>query len=206
LSIDSLLAERQIDEALTSGEANEAAGVVGAAMLLYQTILRYKKRTALPFHNWHTAHVHNEHADVALSGIMRFLDSEYGDTWLDQPNAKILDQIVWRFVVRQHQTMSYERGFGGSAPLFHVDGSTVVATDTDYAPPVFKISARFQRAGSAFESGAARITHSRVCIRGSPHADESQNEKTQPLGWVLLTVLDVAMCRLTGQLLSNRRN
>lgn len=135
LPIDADLAERQIEEALVDGEANDAAGIVGAAMLLYQTILRYKNRTALPFHNWHAAHVHDEHADVALPGIMRFLDSEYGETWLDRSNAEILDQIVWRFVVRQHQTMSYERGFGGTAPLFHVDGATVIATDNDYIDP-----------------------------------------------------------------------
>jgi hypothetical protein len=31
--------------------------------------------------------------------------------------------------------MSYERGFGGSAPLFHVDGAIIVGTNTDYIDP-----------------------------------------------------------------------
>jgi hypothetical protein len=31
--------------------------------------------------------------------------------------------------------MSYERGFGGSAPLFHVDGTTVIGTNTDFTDP-----------------------------------------------------------------------
>jgi hypothetical protein len=31
--------------------------------------------------------------------------------------------------------MSYERGFGGSAPLFHLDGTTVIGTGTDYTDP-----------------------------------------------------------------------
>jgi hypothetical protein len=31
--------------------------------------------------------------------------------------------------------MSYERGFGGNAPLFHVDGVTVIGTNTDYTDP-----------------------------------------------------------------------
>ena len=31
--------------------------------------------------------------------------------------------------------MSYERGFGGSAPLFHVDGTTIIGTNTDYTDP-----------------------------------------------------------------------
>jgi hypothetical protein len=31
--------------------------------------------------------------------------------------------------------MSYERGFGGSAPLFHVDGVAVIGTNVDYIDP-----------------------------------------------------------------------
>jgi hypothetical protein len=31
--------------------------------------------------------------------------------------------------------MSYERGFGGGAPLFHVDGTIVVGSETDYIDP-----------------------------------------------------------------------
>ena len=31
--------------------------------------------------------------------------------------------------------MSYERGFGGSAPLFNVDGTTIIGTNTDYTDP-----------------------------------------------------------------------
>jgi hypothetical protein len=31
--------------------------------------------------------------------------------------------------------MSYERGFGGVAPLFHVDGTRIVATEMDYTNP-----------------------------------------------------------------------
>jgi hypothetical protein len=31
--------------------------------------------------------------------------------------------------------MSYERGFGGSAPLFHIDGTTIIGTDADFSDP-----------------------------------------------------------------------
>ena len=38
--------------------------------------------------------------------------------------------------------MSYERGFGGSAPLFHIDGTTVIGTDADFSEPG-ALNARF---------------------------------------------------------------
>ncbi|KHK93561.1 hypothetical protein [Novosphingobium malaysiense] len=34
-----------------------------------------------------------------------------------------------RYVVRQHEAMSYERGFGGSPPLFFLEGERIVGND-----------------------------------------------------------------------------
>jgi hypothetical protein len=128
--------ERRLEGLLVDDEeANEAAGVVLAAMLLYQTVLRYKRRSPTQFHNWYAQQIHNDYADVALPGVIRFLEAELGKAWLDRTNHEILDRLIWRFVVRQHQTMSYERGFGGVAPLFHVDGNRIVATEMDYTDP-----------------------------------------------------------------------
>lgn len=139
------VSERQLEELLIESEANEAAAVPLAAMLLYQTIFRYKALTTPQFNNWYAQQVHNDYADVALPGLVRFLDAEFGDRWIERSNAEILDCIIWRFVIRQHQTMSYERGFGGVAPLFHVDGTRIVATETDYTDPRAK-NPRFWRA------------------------------------------------------------
>jgi hypothetical protein len=127
--------ERQLEELLVESEANEAAVTVLASMLLYQTILRYKQRCPVPIKNWYAQQIHNDYADVALPGIIHFLETELGEQWTDRTNREILDRLIWRFVVRQHQTMSYERGFGGVAPLFHVDGTRIVATEMDYTNP-----------------------------------------------------------------------
>jgi hypothetical protein len=45
------------------------------------------------------------------------------------PNRDVMSRLLSRFVVRQHETMSYEKGFGGSPPLFRVDGTMIVGTD-----------------------------------------------------------------------------
>jgi hypothetical protein len=140
LSIDAKFSERQLEELLIESEANEAANVVLASMLLYQTIFRHEVRSSDQFNNWYEQHVRNDYADVALSGLIRFFEGEFGASWTERKNGEILDRVIWRFVIRQHQTMSYERGFGGAAPLFHVDVTRVVATEMDYTDPRAKNS------------------------------------------------------------------
>lgn len=104
-------------------------------MLFYQTILRYPNAVAAPFKNWYQQHVNDPYADIALPGVIDMLNGEFGPAWIDLSNREILKSVIWRFVVRQHETMSYERGFGGSAPLFHVDGAAIIGTDSDYSDP-----------------------------------------------------------------------
>ena len=136
LSVDAKFSERSLEILLTEeGEANEAAGIVLATMLLYQVVVRYKQLMETPFHNWYQQQVYDPYADISVPGVDTFLHGEFGPDWLDRSNGEILNRVIWRFVIRQHQTMSYERGFGGSAPLFHVDGTTIIGTTTDFTDP-----------------------------------------------------------------------
>ncbi|MCR6733397.1 MAG: hypothetical protein NVV83_04585 [Afipia sp.] len=135
LPIDAPFSERSLEESLVGGEANEASGIVLAAILLYQTVLRYQTRTLAAYKNWYAQQVFNPSADIALPEIAKYLIEEFGNDWLDCSNERLLHRVVWRFVIQQHQTMSYERGFGGSAPLFHVDGTTIIGTNSDFTDP-----------------------------------------------------------------------
>ncbi|MGH6710466.1 MAG: hypothetical protein ACREEK_16000 [Bradyrhizobium sp.] len=135
LPIASPFSERNLENHLIDGEANDTAGIAIAALLFYQTVHRYPAAVAAPFHNWYSRHVKDPYADIALPGVIDMLHGEFGNSWIDRSNREILDRVIWRFVIRQHQTMSYERGFGGNAPLFHVDGVTVIGTNTDYTDP-----------------------------------------------------------------------
>jgi hypothetical protein len=67
--------------------------------------------------------------------VLAALRSDSGNGWWNSSNREILDRVLWRFLLLQHQTMSYERGFGGNAPLFHIDGTTAIGTATDYTDP-----------------------------------------------------------------------
>jgi len=135
LPIEAQFSEHNLENLLVDTEANEPACIAVATILLYLVVVRYQRQIRPSFNNWYEQQVYNDLADISLPGVVRFLHQEFGEDWFDHPNGEILSRILSRFVIRQHERMSYERGFGGSAPLFHVDGTTVIGTGTDYTDP-----------------------------------------------------------------------
>ncbi len=136
LSIDSKFGEHHIAQLLQDdGEANQVVGLALAALLLYSVLLKYQTKVDERYDAWYQNHVQDRFADVSVPGVLGSLRSDSGDAWWHRTNREILDHVIWRFVLLQHQTMSYERGFGGSAPLFHIDATNVIGTETDYTDP-----------------------------------------------------------------------
>ena len=90
---------------------------------------------AAAYDGWHRNHVYDLWADLSLPGVLEHLDQRFGRDgfWL-APNREVLNHVVWRFVVQQHQAMSIDRGFA-SSPLLHVDGETVIGTAADFSDP-----------------------------------------------------------------------
>lgn len=142
LSIGSKFAERNLVDQLTEGEAQQISGIAVATILLYVVLLRYQTSVEPAYDVWYQNLVQDRFADLSVPGVLGTLRSEYGDDWWQRPNREILNLLLWRFVLLQHQTMSYERGFGGSAPLFHLDGTTIIGTDADFSEPG-ALNARF---------------------------------------------------------------
>jgi hypothetical protein len=135
--VERFLCDSLIERGLVSGPAGPAV----AALLLYSLILRYDLTVSDAHKGWNTLKVFDPGADVAMPTVAHMLNVEFEDWW-NTPNREILSRIVGRFVVRQHETMSYEKGFGGSPPLFRVDGTLVVGTgitrdDVDPGNPRF---------------------------------------------------------------------
>jgi hypothetical protein len=142
LAIGSKFSERNLANILIEGEAEQAGGIVLASMLLYAVLLRYQTSVEPSYDAWYQNLVQDRFADLSVPGVLGTLRSEYGDAWWCRPNREILNLVLWRFVLLQHQTMSYERGFGGSAPLFHIDRTTIIGTDADFSEPG-ALNARF---------------------------------------------------------------
>jgi len=124
------LAERSlraalIEEDLVSGPAGPAV----AALLLFTLLLRYDLTVNEAHKGWSTRKVSDPFADVAMPTVAQALALDLGKDWWNMPNRDVISRLLNRFVVRQHETMSYEKGFGGSPPLFRVDGTAIVGMD-----------------------------------------------------------------------------
>jgi hypothetical protein len=134
LGIDSLCSERALSILLVDDRQVMHAGAIAlASMLLYILLLRYQVTTERDYDAWYANLVQDPFADISVPGVLGTLRSEYGDGWWDRPNDEILNLVVWRFVVLQHRTMGFDRG--GEAPLFHLDGTTLIGAEADFDDP-----------------------------------------------------------------------
>jgi hypothetical protein len=158
IAISSKFSERHLARLLIDGEAEQASGIVLAAILMFALLLRYQTSVEQAYDAWYENLVQDRFADLSVPGVLGTLRSEYGDDWWHQPSRDVLNLLIWRFVLLQHQTMSYERGFGGSAPLFHIDGATIIGTDADFSDPQ-ALNARF--------FSAMRILHDLKLVDGA---------------------------------------
>lgn len=123
--VERLLRSSLVEEDLVSGLAGPAV----ATLLLFALLLRYKTSVKEAHKGWNTKKVIHPFADVAIPTVEMALTTDLGNDWWNLPNREVMSRLLNRFVVRQHETMSYEKGFGGSPPLFRVDGTMIVGMD-----------------------------------------------------------------------------
>ncbi|WP_426169689.1 hypothetical protein [Sandarakinorhabdus sp. DWP1-3-1] len=122
--VERLLRKALVEQDFVSGPA----GPLLASLLLYSLILRYDLTVAEAHKGWNIQKAPDQGADVAMPTVFHMLTVDFGEGWWKMANREILTRVLKRFVIRQHETMSYEKGFGGSPPLFRVDGMMVYGT------------------------------------------------------------------------------
>lgn len=130
---------KNVEEQLSSllldeNETNGPGGIGLATILLYVATLRYSKDVDARYDDWYRNHVADSASDLCLPEFRDWLNAGDG-SWLDRSNRAILEISWWKYLVIQHQKMSYDRGFGGSSALFNLDGTTVIGTGLDYMNP-----------------------------------------------------------------------
>lgn len=123
--------ERQLSDALIDKDfVSGAAGPLVATLLLFALLLRHELTVDESHKGWNAQKVVDPFSDVGLPTVVHSLKTEIGNDWWNRPNGEVIARLLNRFVIRQHETMSYEKGFGGSPPFFRFDGRLVVGTDT----------------------------------------------------------------------------
>lgn len=123
--------ERTLRDALIEGDfVRGPAGPAIAVLLIFTILLRYDLAVADAHKGWNAKKVVHPFSDVAIPTVAHALVTELGKDWWHMTNREVIARLLNRFVIRQHETMSYERGFGGSPPLFRIDGTMIVGMDT----------------------------------------------------------------------------
>ncbi len=119
---------------LDENEANGPGAIGLATILLYVATIRYSTEVDARYDDWYRNHVGDPSSDLSLPGFRDWLGA--GDKfWLDRTNRELIEGTWWKYLVIQHQKMSYDRGFGGNSALFNLDGTTVIGTGLDYVNP-----------------------------------------------------------------------
>lgn len=114
-----------VDDGLVSGTIGPALSI----LLLLVLMLRFEHTVAEAYQGWNRAKAYQPLSDISMPTLAQALVMELGSNWWTRPLRDVVARVMTRFVVRQHETMSYEKGYGGSPPLFRVDGVMIVGMD-----------------------------------------------------------------------------
>ncbi len=127
------LAEPNLEAAIRSGTyLASPAGLAIPSALFALTLGRYRRWEASEFGDWlaSDAVVKDPYLDLLPStvslGLVRHLDD-----WWTLPWSRLVEYVLSRFVVQQHQSMSYEKTAKGERCLIQVDGQRI-ASDGPY--------------------------------------------------------------------------
>jgi hypothetical protein len=107
-------------------------GLAVPAILFALSLGRYHQWESTEYGNWLTsdAVVKDQYLDLLPSTASLGLERHLGDWW-NQPWTRLVEYLLSRFVVQQHQSMSYERTASGDRCLLQVDGQRIVS-DSSY--------------------------------------------------------------------------
>jgi hypothetical protein len=114
------LSESNLDARLRLVELAYASpeGIACALMLIVMTVSRYIKWDKVAYGNWLAGATHDPYRDITVPVVLRELRESLGD-FLDSKLREIAVVVIGRFVVKQHEVLSYEKVWDGTRALFH---------------------------------------------------------------------------------------
>ncbi len=127
ISADHPLAEPNLEAAIRSGShLASPAGLAIPSLLLALTLGRYQRWDSSEYGNWlaSDAVVKDPYLDLLPSTVSLGLARHLG-AWWTLPWKKLGEYVLSRFIVQQHQSMSYEKTAKGDRCLIQVDGQRI---------------------------------------------------------------------------------
>ena len=99
-------------------------GIACALVLLVMTVSRYTRWHDGQYGNWLAGATHDPYRDITVPVVLRELQDSLGNFW-DSTWREIATIVIGRFVVRQHEVLSYEKVWDGTRALFHSEQGTI---------------------------------------------------------------------------------
>jgi hypothetical protein len=122
------VAEDSLESLVRSSEfLQSSTGLALPMVLLATTLMRYARWETTNYGKWLASAAKDPYLDlippVIASGLVRRFDQWWNCKWTD-----LTGFVLSRYVVRQHQSMSYEKSWTGDRCLLQVDGPKVFST------------------------------------------------------------------------------
>jgi hypothetical protein len=93
-------------------------------VLLMMTVTRYTRWDGGQYGNWLAGAAHDPYRDITVPVVLRELRDSFGNFW-DATWRDLAMLVIGRFVVSQHEVLSYEKVWDGSRALFHSEQGVI---------------------------------------------------------------------------------
>ena len=95
-----------------------------ALVLLTMTVCRYTRWNDGQYGNWLAGAAHDPYRDITVPVVLREFRDSFGNFW-DSTWKEIAMLVISRFVIRQHEVLSYEKVWDGTRALFHSEQGVI---------------------------------------------------------------------------------
>jgi hypothetical protein len=106
---------------------HSSTGLALPMILLAATLARYARWEPTKYGQWLAGAASDAYLDLIPPVVSTGLCRCFGDWW-KRPWKELTAHVLSRFVVRQHQSMSYEKSWAGDRCLLQLDGPKVFST------------------------------------------------------------------------------
>ena len=96
-------------------------------ILLSVTLARYSQWEATNYGKWLASAANDPYLDLVPPLVTTGLSRRFGDWW-NSTFMELTGFVLSRYVVQQHQSMSYEKTWTGERCLLQVDGPKIIST------------------------------------------------------------------------------
>ena len=128
LSASSTLSEPAIEHVLRDREHQQSStGLAVPMILLAVTLGRYKRWESTNYGEWFARVAKDPYLDLIPPVMLTGLHQRFEDWW-NYPFADLARFVLSRYVVQQHQSLSYEKTWAGDRCILQTDGTRIAAT------------------------------------------------------------------------------